>query len=220
MMTFGSFSLLTVITDFPPVRNTSWSNDSFPIALTYINWETDAIVGVELLQNIGIAIVCIAATTLLTLGSWRGAFLVMVCVLFTCIGSRSFISHRSRISFCWLVVRVSIFFPADSLFLFFIVTVAVPDVAGFMHWWGITIEITSMNILIISVGLCVDFCAHIMHGFLITPGSRGDKFIPYRLKHFINERKLEFNDFNRDVLKFWVLQTSECCTSWRTSPRL
>ena len=45
-----------------------WSNDSFAIALTYINWETDAIVGVELLQNVGIAIVCIFVTTLITLG--------------------------------------------------------------------------------------------------------------------------------------------------------
>ena len=46
-----------------------WSNSSFAIALTYINWETDAIVGVELLQNVGIAIVCIFVTTLITLGN-------------------------------------------------------------------------------------------------------------------------------------------------------
>ena len=60
-----------------------WSNESFAIALTYINWETDAIVGVELLQNVGIAIVCIFVTTLITLGSWRGSLLVMMCVLLT-----------------------------------------------------------------------------------------------------------------------------------------
>ena len=47
-----------------------WSNESFAIALTYINWETDAIVGVELLQNVGIAIVCIFVTTLITLGRY------------------------------------------------------------------------------------------------------------------------------------------------------
>ena len=44
--------------------------------------------------------------------------------------------------------------------------------SGFMHWWGLTIDITSMNILIISVGLCVDFCAHIVHGFLAGKGTR------------------------------------------------
>ena len=57
------FTLLTCLPQVP------WSNSSFAIALTYINWETDAIVGVELLQNVGIAIVCIFVTTLITLGN-------------------------------------------------------------------------------------------------------------------------------------------------------
>ena len=90
------------------VSEIPWTNDSFTMALTYINWETDAIVGIELLQNVGIAIICIFITTLITLGSWRGSLFVMMCVLLTCV-----------------------------------------DIAGFMHWWGITIEITSMNIVII-----------------------------------------------------------------------
>ena len=98
------------------VSEIPWSNDSFTMALTYINWETDAIVGVELLQNVGIAIICIFITTLITLGSWRGSLFVMMCVLLTCV-----------------------------------------DIAGFMHWWGITIEITSMNIVIIrSVSLIIN----------------------------------------------------------------
>jgi len=118
------------------VSEIPWSNESFAIALTYINWETDAIVGTELIQNVSIAIVCIFFTTLITLGSWRGSVFVMMCVLLTCV-----------------------------------------DVAGFMHWWGITIEITSMNIVIISVGLCVDYCAHIVHGFLTTEGKKDDRIV-------------------------------------------
>ena len=90
------------------VRETKFSNDSFAMSLAYINWETDAIVGIELIRNIGIALACIFVTTLVTLGSWRGSLLVMMCVLLTC-----------------------------------------TDVAGFMHWWGLTIDITSMNVLII-----------------------------------------------------------------------
>ena len=31
--------------------------------------------------------------------------------------------------------------------------------------------------IILSVGLCVDFCAHIMHGFLTTPGTRTNKIL-------------------------------------------
>jgi len=116
------------------VKETKFSNSSFPISLAYINWETDAIVGIELVRNMGIAIICIFFTTLMTLGSWRGSIFVMMCVLFTCI-----------------------------------------DVAGFMHWWNLTIDITSMNVLIISVGLCVDFCAHIVHGFLTGHGNKDER---------------------------------------------
>lgn len=118
------------------VKETPFSNHSFPMALTYINWETDAIVGIELIRNVGIALVCIFVTSLATLGSWRGSIFVMMCVLFTCI-----------------------------------------DVSGFMHWWGLTIDITSMNIIIISVGLCVDFCAHIVHGFLTGRGKKEERVI-------------------------------------------
>jgi len=118
------------------VESVPFSNYSFPIALTYINWKTDSIVGTELLRNVGIALVCIFLTTLATLGSWRGSLLVMMCVLFTCI-----------------------------------------DVTGFMHWWGLTIDITSMNVIIISVGLCVDFCAHIVHGFITGTGDRAARVL-------------------------------------------
>ena len=51
------------------------------------------------------------------------------------------------------------------------------DVAGFMHWWDLTIDMSSMNVLIISVGLCVDFCAHIVHGFLTGHGTKDEKVL-------------------------------------------
>ena len=38
------------------VRETHFSNSSFPMSLAYVNWETDAIVGIELVRNIGIAL--------------------------------------------------------------------------------------------------------------------------------------------------------------------
>ena len=37
-------------------QDTKFSNDTFPIALTYINWETDAIVAIELIRNVSIAL--------------------------------------------------------------------------------------------------------------------------------------------------------------------
>ena len=46
------------------------------------------------------------------------------------------------------------------------------QVAGFMHFWDLTIDVISCNTLVISIGLCVDFSAHIAHGFLSCRGSR------------------------------------------------
>ena len=40
----------------PSVQEAPFSNKSYPLALTYINWETDAIVGIELIRNVGIAL--------------------------------------------------------------------------------------------------------------------------------------------------------------------
>ena len=38
------------------MEEVTFSNDSFALSLAYINWETDAIVGIELIRNIGIAL--------------------------------------------------------------------------------------------------------------------------------------------------------------------
>ena len=40
------------------------------------------------------------------------------------------------------------------------------NVVGFMHYWGLTIDIVAATNIIISVGLCVDFSAHIAHSFM------------------------------------------------------
>ena len=42
------------------------------------------------------------------------------------------------------------------------------DVGGFMHFWGMTINITTCITLVIAVGLCIDQAAHIAHTFLVT----------------------------------------------------
>ncbi len=44
------------------------------------------------------------------------------------------------------------------------------DVGGFMHFWGLTIDVISCTNLVIAVGLVVDYSAHIVHAFLIQTG--------------------------------------------------
>ena len=51
---------------------------------------------------------------------------------------------------------------------FICVLMTLVDVAGFMHFWGMTINITTCITLVIAVGLCIDQAAHIAHTFLVT----------------------------------------------------
>ena len=47
----------------------------------------------------------------------------------------------------------------------------IADVMGFMYFWGLTIDSTSCMLLIICIGLSVDYSAHIAHGFLHQTAS-------------------------------------------------
>ena len=51
------------------------------------------------------------------------------------------------------------------------VTMTLVDVMGYMHFWGLTIDVVSSVIIIISIGLCVDYSAHIAHAFLSVQGA-------------------------------------------------
>ena len=50
------------------VEEVTFSNDSFALSLAYINWETDAIVGIELIRNIGIALGTFGAKIFVAIG--------------------------------------------------------------------------------------------------------------------------------------------------------
>ena len=46
------------------------------------------------------------------------------------------------------------------------------DVAGSMHFWGLTIDTVTTIILILAIGLAVDYSAHIGHMFMTVTGTR------------------------------------------------
>ena len=41
-----------------------------------------------------------------------------------------------------------------------------------MHFWGVTIETVSTILLLIAVGLSVDYASHVAHTFMIISGTR------------------------------------------------
>ena len=57
----------------------------------------------------------------------------------------------------------------------FCVLGTIVEVAGFMYFMGLTINVITCNTLVISIGLCVDFSAHIAHGFISRSGSRDER---------------------------------------------
>ena len=94
----------------------------FPMSLGYAAWETDEVIAEELYRNLGLAVICIFATTLLLVGQTTCSVLVLLMVI-----------------------------------------MALAEVGGFMHFWGLTIDTVSCINLIIAMGLCVDYSAHIAH---------------------------------------------------------
>lgn len=48
------------------------------------------------------------------------------------------------------------------------------DVMGFMYFWGLTIDTTASMLLIVCIGLSVDYAAHIAHGFLEEQELEGE----------------------------------------------
>ena len=41
-----------------------------------------------------------------------------------------------------------------------------------MHFWGLTIDTVTTIILVLAVGLSVDYASHIAHTFMIISGTR------------------------------------------------
>merc|ERR1712048_899586 len=62
-----------------------------------------------------------------------------------------------------------------SVIIMFCVVLTLVNVGGFMHFWGLTIDTVSCNNLIIAIGLCVDYSAHIAHRFLSEKGTKNER---------------------------------------------
>ena len=101
----------------------------------------------ELFRNLGLALLCVFIVTLLLLADLWGSILVLICVTLT------------LVSFPILVCLSNLLF---DRYRFFQV-----DVAGLMHFWGLTVDTVTTVVLVLAIGLAVDYSAHMTHTFLI-----------------------------------------------------
>eukprot|EP00656_Telonema_subtile_P010498 TRINITY_DN1506_c0_g1_i2.p1 TRINITY_DN1506_c0_g1~~TRINITY_DN1506_c0_g1_i2.p1 ORF type:complete len:936 (+),score=184.20 TRINITY_DN1506_c0_g1_i2:115-2922(+) len=66
-----------------------------------------------------------------------------------------------------ILVIVALLIPSIviSLLIFFVISCSILEVAGFMHWWGLYLDNVTVVMLIVSIGISVDYAAHIGHAF-------------------------------------------------------
>jgi predicted RND superfamily exporter protein len=55
------------------------------------------------------------------------------------------------------------------------IVLSVIDLVGFMHWWDVTISGVSTIYILISVGLAVDYSAHVAHMFVVSTGTAPER---------------------------------------------
>lgn len=46
------------------------------------------------------------------------------------------------------------------------------NIGGLIYWWSLTIDTVTSIIMILAIGLAVDYAAHIGHNFMTHPGNR------------------------------------------------
>ena len=107
---------------------------TFSHSKVYSAWETDEIIGFELMRNLLLSILCVAIITTLLLGNIFVVILTLIMVITTLV-----------------------------------------DIVGFLHFWGITIDILSAVNIVLAIGLCVDYAVHIAHAFLASVGTRQER---------------------------------------------
>ena len=62
-----------------------------------------------------------------------------------------------------------------SLWVTFSIVSICTGVMGYMTWWDVNLDTLSMINLIICIGFCVDYSAHITYAFVLAPGDDGNE---------------------------------------------
>ena len=83
------------------------------------------------------------------------------------------------ICFAVIVVIVLVLIPRPRVAFFVILSIvmSIVDILGFLFYWDITISGVSTIFVLVSVGLAVDYSAHIAHMFAESPGTSRERAI-------------------------------------------
>eukprot|EP00898_Chlorokybus_atmophyticus_P005812 jgi/Chlat1/6231/Chrsp44S05762 len=87
------------------------------------------------------------------------------------IGYDSAVNLATVIGAVFLVCAVFTYSLWSASVIMFVITMVVVDMLGVMRLWGIELNAVSMVNLVMSVGIAVEFCVHITHAFVHSPGK-------------------------------------------------
>ncbi len=76
------------------------------------------------------------------------------------------------------VFLATLFLIADifaSIIVVVSVIMALIDLGGFMFFWGLNIDTIVSILVIIALGLSVDYSAHVAHAFMVATGTREER---------------------------------------------
>lgn len=72
---------------------------------------------------------------------------------------------------CWILLSSF----RTALIVIICVILTIVDLIGVSHFLGVRLNGVSVVNLIMSVGIAVEFCVHLAHGFVILPGTRSQR---------------------------------------------
>lgn len=86
-----------------------------------------------------------------------------------------------NLAICFAVIVVIIGFlipkPRVAIFVILAIVMSIVDILGFLYFWDITISGVSTIFILISVGLAVDYSAHIAHMFAESEGTARERAV-------------------------------------------
>jgi len=75
------------------------------------------------------------------------------------------------------IIAALIVNPAAVLTVFAVIALVIIDIIGFMHFWGLTIDSVTVIMLVIALGLSVDYSAHIGRAFMEEQGTPNERLV-------------------------------------------
>merc|ERR1719222_1799327 len=96
---------------------------------------------------------------------------------FRIIKKEMFLSVGLCLASVYLITLFTLAHPLTATLVTVSVFMTVVDILGCMNMWGLAIDNVSVIQLVIAVGLCVDYAAHVGHNFMLKAGTRADRVV-------------------------------------------